>query len=156
MVNYLGMKKREKHSSIKSECLIGSSDKVLSQSRKTDSELWDEALTAKYFPACAVVLAGKLFSVVAGWSSLVARRVHTSEVNGSNPFPATNLLSAGWGRSRYKDGSCQAPRRAGLLAQGIRPVGSFPAPWNSTGSFWNGSSVAEHGVAIPRGLRFES
>ena len=31
--------------------------------------------------------------VVAGWSSLVARRAHNPKVVGSNPAPATNLLS---------------------------------------------------------------
>ena len=29
----------------------------------------------------------------AGWSSLVARRAHNPKVVGSNPAPATNLLS---------------------------------------------------------------
>ena len=28
-------------------------------------------------------------SIVAGWSSLVARRAHNPKVKGSNPFPAT-------------------------------------------------------------------
>lgn len=29
--------------------------------------------------------------MIAGWSSLVARRAHNPEVVGSNPTPATNL-----------------------------------------------------------------
>ena len=30
-----------------------------------------------------------LFIIIAGWSSLVARRAHNPEVEGSNPSPAT-------------------------------------------------------------------
>ncbi len=32
-------------------------------------------------------------SIVAGWSSLVARRAHNPKVVGSNPAPATNIKS---------------------------------------------------------------
>ena len=30
--------------------------------------------------------------MIAGWSSLVARKAHNLEVGGSNPSPATNLI----------------------------------------------------------------
>ena len=33
------------------------------------------------------------FCYIAGWSSLVARRAHNPKVVGSNPTPATNLVS---------------------------------------------------------------
>ena len=32
------------------------------------------------------------FSIIAGWSSLVARQAHNLKVGGSNPSPATNRL----------------------------------------------------------------
>ncbi len=32
------------------------------------------------------------FVIIAGWSSLVARKAHNLEVGGSNPSPATNLF----------------------------------------------------------------
>ena len=34
--------------------------------------------------------------VVAGWSSLVARRAHNPKVSGSNPLPATKSRYRGW------------------------------------------------------------
>ena len=38
---------------------------------------------------------GCVYYIVAGWSSLVARRAHNPEVVGSNPAPATKILSYG-------------------------------------------------------------
>ena len=44
-----------------------------------------------YNPEHKLVYAAKKTSVVAGWSSLVARRAHNPKVVGSNPAPATNF-----------------------------------------------------------------
>ncbi len=38
-----------------------------------------------------IYLKVKLFFIVAGWSSLVARRAHNPKVAGSNPVPATKV-----------------------------------------------------------------
>ncbi len=38
----------------------------------------------------------KFASLVAGWSSLVARRAHNPKVRGSNPLPATKIFSPLW------------------------------------------------------------
>ena len=37
-----------------------------------------------------------LFHIIAGWSSLVARRAHNPKVVGSNPAPAIMVLWSSW------------------------------------------------------------
>src|SRR5690606_39009464 len=38
------------------------------------------------------------FTIIAGWSSPVARRAHNPKAAGSNPAPATNLTAEPWCR----------------------------------------------------------
>ena len=75
------------------------------------------------------------FSVVAGWSSLVARRAHNPKVVGSNPAPATNpfketnFLKAVFKTEKYNllfvaGWSSLVARRA----HNPKVVGSNPAP----------------------------
>ena len=40
-----------------------------------------------------------LFFIIAGWSSLVARRAHNPKVVGSNPAPAIMVLWSSWFRT---------------------------------------------------------
>ena len=65
-------------------------------------------------------------SIDAGWSSLVARRAHNPKVVGSNPAPATNLMTACcspvitseapfgaflWPKKRPEEKLCRAKKR---------------------------------------------
>ena len=63
-------------------------------------------------------------SIIAGWSSLVARRAHNPEVVGSNPAPATKklLLNDGHRYDAIKDNIFLY----GEVAQLARAFGSYP------------------------------
>ena len=71
-------------------------------------------------------------SLVAGWSSLVARQAHNLKVVGSNPTPAPNLKSPRPKPRavcclRYGDSNPSACSRSGDPAAGRRPCTAFEA-----------------------------
>lgn len=77
-----------------------------------------------------------LFHIIAGWSSLVARRAHNPKVAGSNPAPAINMVpwSSWLGRLPVTQ-----------EITGSSPVGTVPLDLRGTNSIkrfkWLGSSV---------------
>ena len=77
-----------------------------------------------------------LFHIIAGWSSLVARRAHNPKVVGSNPAPAINMVpwSSWLGRLPVTQ-----------EITGSSPVGTVPLDLRGTNSIkrfkWLGSSV---------------
>ena len=69
------------------------------------------------------------YVLIAGWSSLVARRAHNPKVAGSNPAPATNFFCLGG------------------IAQLARACGSYPQ------CHWFESSYRHHLTNLTRPLR---
>jgi hypothetical protein len=59
--------------------------------------------------------------IIAGWSSLVARRAHNPKVAGSNPVPATNYVKTYYG-------DCGEVVNAPDCGSGIRGFDSHQSP----------------------------